>query len=360
MSQALSLIMAIGLVFGGLAWLFDKESRYGKSFEQAINLMGPLVLSMVGLICLAPVFSYYLGPVVGPFFRWIGVDPALFGGLLPLDMGGYQIAMELADTPYIGAYAGIVVGAIFGTTVVFTIPLSIGVLLRGERGLFFQGVAYGLVAMPAGLILGALMSGLTVGETMRQNLPIFALCLLLFVLMRKKPLSVAKLFDRLASVVRVIGLIGLLLACVAYLLDVELVSRMSSLGEGAAIVVSITVYLMGSLPLSELLYQVLRAPIARLASVLQVNDYSVLGLLVGTISVVPGIMMMKNMDPKGKVLNAAYVVSAASAMSAHLAFTMAVEPKLVPALLVSKIVGGGVALLLAFVMERRKADAERS
>ena len=33
---------------------------------------------------------------------------------------------------------------------------------------------------------------------------------------------------------------------------------------------------------------------------------------------------------------------------------------LVPALLVSKIVGGGVALLLAFVMERRKADAERS
>ena len=352
MSQVLSVIMAIGLVFGGLAWLFDKESRYGKSFEQAINLMGPLVLSMVGLICLAPVFSYYLGPVVGPAFRWIGVDPAMFGGLLPLDMGGYQIAMELADAPLVGSYAGIVVGAIFGTTVVFTIPLSVGVLTRDERSLFFRGIAYGLVAMPVGLVLGALLSGLSFVQALQQNVPIFVLCLLLLLLMRTKPLKVALLFDGFANGIRTVGLIGLLLAAVAYLLDVEIVPRMSSLGEGVSIVVSVTVYLMGSLPLSELLYKVLRAPIARLAALLEVNDYSVLGLLVSTISVVPGIMMMKNMDAKGKVLNAAYIVSAASALAAHLAFTMTVEPDLAVALLVSKIVGGAAALELAFVLER--------
>ncbi len=29
-------------------------------------------------------------------YRLVGVDPAMFGGLLAIDMGGYQMAKELA------------------------------------------------------------------------------------------------------------------------------------------------------------------------------------------------------------------------------------------------------------------------
>ena len=58
--------------------------------------------------------------MIVPLYRLIGVDPAMFGSLLSIDMGGYQLALELAEDPQLGNYAGLVVASIFGCTLVFT------------------------------------------------------------------------------------------------------------------------------------------------------------------------------------------------------------------------------------------------
>lgn len=90
------IVIAAGAVLGGADRLCGNRLGYGDKFEEAFRLLGPMALSMAGMICLAPVLAGVLGRVIVPFYRGLGVDPAMFGGVLAIDMGGYQLAKELA------------------------------------------------------------------------------------------------------------------------------------------------------------------------------------------------------------------------------------------------------------------------
>ena len=82
---------------------------------------------MIGIICLAPVLAGLLRPVVVPLYSFLGADPAMFAGtILANDMGGAPLAKELALTPEAGQFGGLIVGSMLGPTVVFTIPVALG------------------------------------------------------------------------------------------------------------------------------------------------------------------------------------------------------------------------------------------
>ena len=57
-------IMAVGAIVGGLDRLFGNKFGLGEKFEEGFNAMGPLALGMVGIVCLSPVISKYLGPII--------------------------------------------------------------------------------------------------------------------------------------------------------------------------------------------------------------------------------------------------------------------------------------------------------
>ncbi len=80
------------------------------------------------------------------------------------------------------------------------------------------------------------------------------------------------------------------------------------------------------------------------------------GLLVGAVSVIPAISMFQNMDERGKVVNAAFLVSAASLFAAHTGFTISTEPELLGALIGAKLAGGAAAVLLSILLYRRRAE----
>ena len=179
MNRILMLIMAAGAVVGGIDRLRGNKHGYGEKFEEGFLFLGPTALSMAGMICLAPVLADVLGKVIVPLYRAMGVDPAMFGSLLAIDMGGYQLAKELASDARVGSYAGLVVSAIFGCTLVFTIPVGMGMIKKEERGFFARGIMLGLVTMPVGLTVGGVLSGLSLPVCIWQNLPVFVLALLL-------------------------------------------------------------------------------------------------------------------------------------------------------------------------------------
>ena len=147
MNQILMIVMAAGAVLGGADRILGNRFGLGEQFERGFQLLGPMALSMAGMICLTPVLADALGRVVVPVYRLMGVDPAMFGSLLAIDMGGYQLAKELAADPLAGSYAGLVVSAIFGCTLVFTIPVGMGMIPRADRGFFARGIMLGLAAM---------------------------------------------------------------------------------------------------------------------------------------------------------------------------------------------------------------------
>ena len=67
-------------------------------------------------------------------------------------------------------------------------------------------------------------------------------------------------------------------------------------------------------------------------------------------SPIPALAMMKDMNEKGKLVNVAYMVSAASMLAAHLGFTVSTEPDMLPVLLISKAAGCTAAVLLGLVL----------
>jgi ethanolamine transporter len=60
--------------------------------------------------------------------------------------------------------------------------------------------------------------------------------------------------------------------------------------------------------------------------------------------------MMKDMDDRGKVLNCAFAVSAAFTFGDHLGFTAGVEPQLIFAMIVGKLVAGFSAVAVAMLV----------
>lgn len=187
MNRILMFIMAAGAVVGGIDRILGNRWGYGEKFEEGFQLLGSTALSMVGMICLAPVLADTFGKAVIPFYKLLGVDPGMFGSLLAIDMGGYQLAQELAVNPLIGCYAGIVAASIFGCTVVFTIPVGMGMIRQEDQACFARGIMTGLVTIPVGLLVGGVLAGISVEVCIWQNLPVLVLALLLMLGLWRMP-----------------------------------------------------------------------------------------------------------------------------------------------------------------------------
>ena len=83
------------------------------------------------------------------------------------------------------------------------------------------------------------------------------------------------------------------------------------------------------------------------------NAAGMTGLLAGAVSAIPAISMYQDMDERGKVVNAAFLVSATSILAAHMGFALSTEPELLGAMFGAKISGGVAAVLLAVVVENK-------
>ena len=57
MNQALMLIMSAGVVLGGMDRILGNKLGLGEAFEKGFLLLGPMALSMTGMICLTPVLA---------------------------------------------------------------------------------------------------------------------------------------------------------------------------------------------------------------------------------------------------------------------------------------------------------------
>lgn len=97
MNQIIMYIMAAGAVLGGLDCIFGNRLGLGKRFEEGFNLLGPVALGQAGIICLAPVLSNALGPIVSQAYHALRQDPGMFGSIFAIDMGGFQMSALLAD-----------------------------------------------------------------------------------------------------------------------------------------------------------------------------------------------------------------------------------------------------------------------
>lgn len=356
MEQAILWILSAGALLGGLDLLFGNRFRLGEHFKEGFALLGPTALSMVGILCFAPLLSRALEGTAAPLFRRIGLDPALLGGILAIDMGGYQTACSLAQRAAMGEFAGILVASTLGCTVTFTIPMGTGIIPKEALNDFFRGVLIGLITLPFALLLGGAVCGLPVLYLFMQSLPIFLLALLFGAGLRLFPRQTLRFFSGFAALLRWLSILGLTLGAAQYICGKTLIPGLAPAEDAMKIVAGICLFMAGSLPAAELLRRALSHPLRKLGQALGLHDDSLASLLIGFVSVTPALAMFKKMDARGRTVTAAFLVCAASTLASHLGFTLSVSPEMMLPLLLTKSAGGALGAVAALTLTRKAAS----
>ena len=173
-------VMAIFAVLGAVDRIIGNKFGLGQEFENGILAMGSLAMAMVGIFSLAPVLAAVLKPVIVPVYRFLGADPAMFAGtILACDMGGGPLAAELTGDKQAALLGGVLTGSMLGATVVFTIPVAMGILPEADRPAMAKGVLSGIVTIPLGVLAGGLAAGFPVLMVLRNLIPIVLIAVLI-------------------------------------------------------------------------------------------------------------------------------------------------------------------------------------
>lgn len=197
MIRVLQIIFALCAVLGGLDRIIGNRFGLGERFETAFHLMGRTALSMAGIICLAPVLADVLGRVITPVYHFFRQDPGMFGCILSIDMGGYQMAVRLADNELVGRFAGIIAASIMGCTLSFTIPVGMGMFEKDVQNRFARGILYGLICIPPAILIGALLCGIPFLTALWLCVPVTILSLILVIALKKALMLPCALFQAL-------------------------------------------------------------------------------------------------------------------------------------------------------------------
>lgn len=317
--------------------------------------MGSLAMAMLGIISLAPVLANLLRPVVVPVYRFLGADPAMFAGtILACDMGGAPLASQLTNDPEAAALGGILCGSMLGATVVFTIPVAIGILRKEDTGALAKGILAGIVTIPVGILAGGLVAGIPLLKVLRNLLPVALMAAVIALGLWKAEKWMVKGFGIFGKAIVALITAGLAAAIVETLTGFVLIPGLAPLSEGFATVGAIAIVLAGAFPLVWAVTKLLRKPLLRVGKWLGINDTAAGGLIATLANSIATFGMVKDMDYRGKVVNIAFAVSAAFVFGDHLGFTAGYAPQWLPAMIVGKLAGGISAILVALLLTKKE------
>ena len=358
MDKVILWIMAVFMVLGALDRIFGSRFGLGKQFEEGILAIGALALSMLGILALAPVLARLLKPILVPVYGFLGADPAMFAGtILANDMGGAPLAYELAQTQEAAQFGGLIIGSMLGATVVFIIPVALGIIQEEDRPALAKGVLAGVVTIPIGAFLGGLTAGFSVGMLLRNLVPIVLFAALIALGLWKFEKAMIRGFLGFGKGVLAVITVGLAAAVFSELTGVTLIPGMAPLSEGIEVVAQIGFVLAGAFPLVYVITKVFRKPLMKLGGLLGMNDIAAAGMVASLANVIPMFGMMKDMDRRGKVVNVAFAVSAAFVFGDHLGFTAGFDSSMLVPVIVAKLTGGAAAVLAALALTRKEARA---
>ena len=347
-------LMAVFAVLGAVDRLLGNPFGLGKEFEEGIQAMGSLAMAMLGIITLAPVLAAVLKPIVVPVFGLLGADPAMFAGtILACDMGGGALAAEMTSDPEAALLGGVLTGSMLGATIVFTIPVAMGILREEDRPVMAKGILCGIVTIPIGVLAGGLAAGFAIGMVLRNLIPIVLIGGLIAFGLWKAEKAMIKGFAVFGKIVVAVVTVGLAAAIVEELTGFVLIPGMAPISEGFATVGSIAIVLAGAFPLVYVITKVLKKPLMKLGKLLGINDVAAAGLIASLANSIATFGMVKDMNPRGKVVNIAFAVSAAFVFGDHLGFTAGFAPEMLMPVIVGKLAGGISAVAVALWLTKK-------
>ncbi len=358
MSQAIIYIMVLFSLLGAVDNLLNNKFGIGEKFQEGIEAMGSLALTMLGIYCLSPVIAESLIPILSSMSKVTGVDPSVFiASILAPDMGGYTSAMRVTNNEVIGSFSGLILSSSIGATISFTTPIAINIL-KDDFPQYAKGIMAGFITIPIGAFVGGVIMGIGGKELIVNLIPVLVLSTILVICITKAQEKVVKVFTWVGKILILISTIGLITGILDFVLDIKLFSNMIPLEEGLVVIGQIAIILSGAYPLFHVLHKLFNKHLSQIGNKLGINEVAVLGLITSLVNSIPMFLTYKDMDERGKNLNAAFLVSGAYAFGGQLGFISSISKEMVSPFIVSKLVGGITAILLSYLLTKNLIKTE--
>ncbi len=346
--SGITIVILIFSFAGAMDYLFGNRFGIGKEFEKAFSLFAPMVLSMLGMIVIAPAIGVWLMPVFEGFYRVFGIDPSIIpASLFANDMGGMQLAQSVCKAEDIGNYNAFVISSMMGCVISFTIPFSLGLVKKQQHNELFFGLLCGIATIPVGSLVAGLICNINIAALLINLIPLVILSAILIIALILVPGICIKCFWVFGFIMKFLALAGLVMSIFTFLTKVEINPHLDTFENAAFICANACVTLSGALPFMFAVAKFAKKPLNALGTKLGINGVSALAILGCLVTNASSFGVMDQMNKKGVVLNAAFAVSAAFVFGGHLAFTMAFDPNYVVPMIVGKLISGICALLLA-------------
>ena len=367
-NSVIMMIMMIFMLVGAIDKIIGNKFGYGEKFEEGFNAIGPLALSMAGVVAAAPVLSTVLGPIITPIYTAIGADASMFATtLLACDMGGYPLAMELASNETFGNFAGLILGTMMGPTIVFTIPVALGIISKDDRSYLGAGVLAGMITIPIGCIVGGLaMSAmteykLTFMQIIINLVPVIVIAALIVIGLWFAPGPMIKGFNVFGAGVTIVitaftaiavfqQITGIMFPLFDVMSTVDPESGLTPLNSGLLTCGQIGIVLIGAFPMVKFITDTFGGALSKAGGALGMNEQGSAGLVATLANNIAMFNIMGEMNPKGKLLNVAFSVSAAFVFGDHLGFTAGNNPDMIFPVIVGKLVAGITAIIVANIL----------
>lgn len=349
--KVLMFIFAVFALLGACDCIFGSKFKIGKEFEKGIMSLGPLALSMVGMICISPVLAKLLLPLINPFAELCHFDSSvIIGSILANDMGGAPLAVEIAGNEFWGYFNGLIVGGMLGVTVSFTIPVALKTVKEEYHSDVLLGILCGICTIPVGCFISGIILGADLIELLLNLVPVIIISALVAFGILRFPKTTVKVFSIFGKIIAAIISLGLGCGIFESLTGIVIIPGMLPISDAFATVSGIAIVLAGVFPLIFVVSKILSKPLMMVGKFLGISGDSVLGFISSLANSIPVFEKSSDMDRKGRILNFAFAVSAAFVFGDHLAFCTAFNADFALAMIIGKLSAGISAVAVASII----------
>ncbi|MGL5574771.1 MAG: ethanolamine utilization protein EutH [Sarcina sp.] len=355
MDKVILAIITIFFILGGIDYILGNKFGIGEKFKEGISSIGLLCLSMTGIFAISPIIGDVLSNICIPIGEKLGIDLSIFPAMfLAIDMGALGISSELAKSSDMHIVSGVIVASTLGATLSFSIPLALGIVDKKYSNELSVGIIYGIATMPIGAVIAGLMLKMNISALLKNLLPLFILTGIIILGMLKFNHMMEFVFNILSKGILILSLVALIMLGVNSILGKEIIAGMIPINDSLAVAGKIGIFLGGAYPFLEVITKYCSKYFSKLANKIKLDESSIINILAGLVS---NIMIFQNfdkLDRRGRIVCAAFSVSGAFVLGGQLGFVSSEIPEAVTIYIISKLLAGFTAIILAYIMTSKE------
>lgn len=343
-------VVAICFTIGAIDYIFLNKFNLGVHFEEGVKNMGPLAISMIGIISLTPIIVDVLNKYLVPLASKLNLDPSIFtSSIIAVDMGGFNIAESISLNQSMAEFSGILIASILGCTLSFTLPLALGIVKRENMEFLTIGMLFGIITIPIGIIIGGIMLKIPFKTVIINTIPIIILSIIIcFLIVFFKGL-VLKVFTFIGRGIVTLSIIGFVFVGIKSITGIEIIKGLMPLDESIKIVGGIAIFLGGAYVMLQILKNILKGPLDRLGKRFGVNNDSIAAFLGSFASAIIVFVNFDKLDDKGKIICSAFSVGGAYSLGGQLGFVSGEAKDIIGIYILVKLICGFSAVILSII-----------